>query len=280
MPMTNEIGVMFWAGGDPAETLRDVAAMGVKCGQLGIPGDLDLSGQATAWKKAADKTAFRIVTVFAAYEGESYTNIASVRQTVGFVPSATRAAREERTLEVSRFAQELGVPGIATHIGCVPENRNNPEYYLVMQTVQRICDYAAHSGQTFALETGQETAEALLEFVREVNRPNLGINFDPANMILYGTGDPVEALRVLGIHVLSVHCKDGDWPAERAPNALGEERALGNGAVDLTRFLAELDRIGYKGSLNVERENSDATQRTADIEAGIALLKKLQLSFV
>ena len=269
---------MFWTGENPVETLHKVKDLGVECGQLGIRGDLQLTGQAEAWKKAAADLQFRIVTVFAAYEGENYADIPTVRRTVGFVPPATRSEREERTLEVSRFAYELGVAAIATHIGCVPENRNDPEYYAVVQTVQRICDYASQFDQSFALETGQESAEALLEFLREVNRPNLGINFDPANMILYGTGDPVDALRILGTHVLSVHCKDGDWPPENAPNALGKERPLGLGAVGFERFLIELDRIGYKGPLNVEREHSDPEQRMADIKMGIALLAKLQLS--
>ena len=44
------------------------------------------------------------------------------------------------------------------------------------------------------LETGQETADGLLQFIADVGRDNLFVNFDPANMILYGTGEPIEAL--------------------------------------------------------------------------------------
>ncbi len=145
--------------------------------------------------RALEEERFTVVTVFAAYSGESYADIPTVQQTVGFVPPATRTERELRTLAVSDFAAELGVPSIATHIGFVPEDRLSEEYVAVQEVVRRVCDHAAARRQTFALETGQESADALLDFLLFVNRDNLGVNFDPANMILYGTGDPIAALR-------------------------------------------------------------------------------------
>src|SRR6185437_11461082 len=95
---------------------------------------------------------------------------------------------------VSDFAAVIGAPGIATHIGFVPESHSDPDYVAVRDMVRRVCDRAASHNQTFALETGQEPARVLMAFLNDVARPNLGINFDPANMILYGTGDPIEAL--------------------------------------------------------------------------------------
>jgi sugar phosphate isomerase/epimerase len=261
-----EIGVMFWAGRDPAETVAELRALGVRCGQLGIPGDFDVSA-ARQWKGA-----FRIYTVFAAFEGESYADIPAVRNTVGFIPRATRAGREARMIAVSDVAAALGVSSIATHIGFVPEDDSDPDYIAVRELVRRVCDHAAKHHQTFALETGQEGAEVLLDFIHDVNRDNLGINFDPANMILYGTGDPIAALELLAPHVLSVHCKDGDWPPADNPQALGEERPLGQGAVNLNEFLSALRRIGYKGPLFIEREGSDPAQRLRDIGQAIHLL--------
>jgi sugar phosphate isomerase/epimerase len=266
---------MFWAGRDPAETLAELTALGLRCGQLGLPGYLDLAC-APAWKSALHSAAFRVYTVFAAFEGESYADIPTVQQTVGFIPPATRAVREARMLAVSDFAVSLGVKSIATHIGFVPEDASHPDYIAVREMVRRICGHAAENGQTFALETGQEPAGVLLDFIHDVNRDNLGINFDPANLILYGTGDPVEALGVLGEHVLSVHCKDGDWPAAGVPGALGEECRLGDGAVGMERFLNELRRIGYHGPLAIEREASNPVQRLCDIESAIRLLQSLQ----
>jgi len=261
-----EIGVMFWAGRDPAQTLAEMRALGVRCGQLGLSGDLDLSC-AEAWRLALHAADFTVYTVFAAFEGESYADIPTVQSTVGFVPPATRAARERRMIEVSDFAAAIGCPGIATHIGFLAEDM------AVRETVRRICDHAAGHNQTFALETGQEPAEVLLDFIHDVNRENLGINFDPANMILYGTGDPIEALGLLAPHVLSIHAKDGDWPAH--PNTLGEEKPLGQGAVGIEKFIAELKRIGYYGPIAIEREARDPSQRLRDIKSAIAILSTL-----
>jgi sugar phosphate isomerase/epimerase len=269
-----EIGVMFWGGGDPGATVREQKAFGVRCGQMGIPGDADLSN-AAEWKKAFDDEAFIVVTLFAAYQGESYADIPTVQRTVGFVPPKTRAEREARTMAVSDMAAELGVPGIATHVGFVPEDTRDENYIVVREMVRRVCDHAAKHGQTFALETGQESADRLLDFFLEVNRENLRINFDPANMILYGTGDPIAALDILQQHVLTVHCKDGDWPPKNVPGALGVERPLGQGAVGMERFIAKLKGMRYKGPLCIEREVDDKAERARDIESAVALLKKL-----
>jgi L-ribulose-5-phosphate 3-epimerase len=270
-----ELAVMFWAGQDPTETLRTLSDLGVRQGQLGIPGDFALGGAGPIWKTAAEASDFKIYTVFAAYVGESYADVATVRDTVGLVPPATRAIREARTIEVSRFAQVIGARAIATHIGCVPPDRNSQEYREIVEAVRRICDQAVPFDQSFALETGQESAAELLDFIGDVDRPNLGINFDPANMILYGTGEPVEALGIVQSKVLSVHCKDGKWPV--SPGELGTETPLGQGDVDWKRFLAQLEKGGYRGPLAIEREEQDAERRLDDIRMGLAFLRELQL---
>jgi sugar phosphate isomerase/epimerase len=266
---------MFWAGGDPAETIAELTNLGIRSGQLGIPGDLELSC-APAWRDALHAADFRVHTVFAAYNGEDYADIPTVQRTVGFIPPATRVEREKRTLGVSDFAAVIGAPGIATHIGFVPESTSDSDYIAVREMVRRVCDHAKTHGQTFALETGQEPARVLLEFLNDVDRTNLGINFDPANMILYGTGDPIEALGILGPKVLTVHCKDGDWPEAGVPGALGKEKALGAGSVEVARFLSKLREIGYCGPLSIEREASDPAQRMVDIRSAIALLTELK----
>jgi sugar phosphate isomerase/epimerase len=270
-----EIGVMFWAGPDPVRTIRQVKSAGVRCGQLGIPGGLPLEGAAAAWKAALEPEDFTLVTVFAAYAGESYADIPAVQRTVGFIPLATRAEREARTYEISDFAAALGIGSIACHIGFVPENTAHPDYLAVKEMVRRVTDYAGRNQQTFALETGQEPARVLLNFMRDAGRPNLRINFDPANMILYGTGDPIEALGLLASYVISVHCKDGDWPPQDSPGALGAERPLGEGSVGIERFLAKLGEIGYRGTLNIEREVQDQERKWRDIKAAAAWLRRL-----
>jgi L-ribulose-5-phosphate 3-epimerase len=271
-----EIGVMFWAGRDPVETLRELKALGARCGQIGIAGDFPLAGAAAKWKAALQAEDFPVVTAFCAYTGESYADIPTVQRTVGFIPRQTRAEREQRTYAVSDFARDVGIPSIATHIGFVPEDSTDPDYLAVREMVRRVCDRAAKNKQTFALETGQEAAGTLLDFFIDVNRENLGINFDPANMILYGTGDPIDALGTLAQHIVSVHCKDGDWPPKGVPGALGEEKPLGQGSVGMARFINKLKSIHFKGPLNIEREVPDQAQRLRDIAMGVKLLENLR----
>jgi len=271
-----EIGAMFWGGRDPHETLRELKSLGVRCGQIGIPGDMKLEGAAAAWRAALEAEQFTLVTVFGAFVGESYADIPTVQRTVGFIPPATRAEREARTLAISDFAAEVGTPSIALHVGFVPEDPADPDYVAVRDMVRRVADYAASRGQNFALETGQEPAHVLLAFLKGVDRPNVRINFDPANMILYGTGDPIEALGVLGSYVISLHCKDGDWPPKDVPGALGAERPLGQGSVGIERFIAKLKEIGYRGTLNIEREVENQQERLRDIRMAVGLLERLR----
>jgi sugar phosphate isomerase/epimerase len=264
---------MFWAERDD---LAVIAALGVRYGQLGIPGGMRLDPDVAArWKRDLAAAGMTAVTVVAAYEGEDYADIPTVQRTVGFIPPATRAAREARTLAVSDFAAALGVRSIACHIGFVPEDEHDADYTGVREMVRRVCDHAARHGQTFALETGQERAGILLDFIRDVDRPNLRINFDPANLILYGTDEPISALKALAPMVVSVHCKDGDPPPAGIPGALGSERPLGKGSVGIPLFVRTLREVGFAGPLNVEREAEDQAQRLCDIADGIALLRSL-----
>jgi sugar phosphate isomerase/epimerase len=268
-----EIGVMFWAGRDVLVELR---ALGVQAGQLGVGGETPLtSAAAVEWREAIAEAHFSIATVVCAYTGEDYADIPTVQRTVGFIPPATREAREQRTMEACDFAAALGVKSIACHIGFVPEDHRDSDYIAVRGMVRRICDRAEEHGQTFALETGQEPADTLLRFLDDAGCPNLKINFDPANMILYGSGDPIDAFEKLAPHVVSVHAKDGDGPPADKPGALGKERPLGQGSVGIPRFVEALKRAGYQGSINVEREIEDQEQRLADIGMAVRLLKSL-----
>jgi L-ribulose-5-phosphate 3-epimerase len=271
-----EMGLMFWAGEDPWQSISFVRQFDLWAGQLGFGGELALKDSAERWRAALKSNPdFAIPTAVCSYQGEDYGDIPLVQQTVGLVPPATRAERVARTKEVSDVAAQLEIASVACHVGFLPPERESEGYAEIRDVVRDLCDHMAASKQTFALETGQEPARELLAFLRDVDRPNLKINFDPANMVLYGTGDPIEALRLLSKHVVSVHCKDGDWPPAGRPEALGTERRLGDGVVDFGKFLATLDDIGYEGILSIEREELDATRRAADIQHAVSFLRKL-----
>lgn len=281
-----EVGLMFWGDHEPLKMIRAVKSLGLRNGHLGFTGAVDLSNLAEVYKKALADEDFTVTAVFAAYDGESYADIPTVLNTVGFIPPATREAREKRTYEVIDMTAAIGVSIFACHIGFVPEDHADPTYAPVRDMVRRICDYCAAKGVTFALETGQEPAETLLHFLEDVARPNLKLNFDPANLILYGTSEPISALKLVGKYVVSVHCKDGNWPDKSKPGTLGTEMPLGEGSVGMGEFIDTLKEIGYTGALTIEREvalDQDMDDRhqaklahVDDIKKAVTLLETLR----
>ena len=272
-----EIGIFFWAEPDAEATVKAVKSCGVVSGQLGVDGSVVLNDETAArWREALRKEDFHLFTVFAAYEGESYADIPTVQRTVGFIPRETRAAREVRTRAVIDFAAALGVKSFGCHVGCIPPDRNHPDYRDVLELVRRVADYAASYGMTFCLETGQEPAEELLAFFEDAGRSNLKINFDPANMVLYGSGEPIAAFRLLRQHVVSCHGKDGDWPDPARPGSLGTERPLGEGSVNIPKFMETLRETGFTGPVCVESGVHGEEQRWQALARAVRILESLR----
>jgi sugar phosphate isomerase/epimerase len=263
------------------------AGLGVKlevAHDLGVPTvQLHAPHQATRTKRHADdflarlkELGIRITVVFGGFEGESYADIPTVSQTVGLVPPATRAARLKEMQEISDFARLLGVDAVGLHIGFVPHDAADPLHGQVVAVTRQLCDHCQANGQNLHLETGQEAADTLLQFLAEVGRDNLFVNFDPANMILYGSGEPIEALRKVGRYVRSVHCKDAKWAA-RPGQEWGAEVPLGDGDVGMETFLRTLNDLGYAGPLTIEREiPQEPSRQKEEIGRGIRLLNQLK----
>lgn len=201
-----------------------------------------------------------ITAVFGGFEGESYEDIPTTAATVGLVPPSTRAARLAEMKEISDYAKWIGCPVVALHIGYVPHDRDSQDYKDVVAATKDLCLYCKANGQSLHLETGQETAENLIHFIDDVGTENLFVNFDPANMILYGTGQPIEALVMLGSRVKSVHCKDATW-SDKPGETWGQEKPLGQGDVGMKKYLETLKEIGYQGPLTVEREIPQEPER-------------------
>ncbi len=223
-----------------------------------------------------EKLGIRITVVFGGFEGESYADIPATARTVGLVPPGTRAERTREMKEIADFAKLLGIDAVGLHLGFITHDTTDPIYSQVVDVTREVCDHCKANGQRFHLETGQESAEGLLQFLADVDRDNLFVNFDPANMILYGSGEPIGALRKVGRYVRSVHCKDGKW-AEKPGHEWGAEVPLGEGDVGMENFLRTLDEIGYDGPLTIEREIPQEPQRQKEeIGRGIKLLEKLK----
>jgi sugar phosphate isomerase/epimerase len=276
--MTQELalGVIAGLGTDALAALQHVRSLGVPTAHIGYPAAMDNEAGVGEIEAAHRATGIEITTVFCSFVGESYADIATVRASVGLVPEATRAIRVKKTLKIAEFAHKIGVARVAAHIGFVPEDHSKPLYAPMVQVTQQICDALAVRGQVFALETGQETAHGLKRFIEDVERKNLKVNFDPANMILYGNDQPISALDVLMPWIDGMHCKDGRWPTQEGQ--LGEETPLGDGDVDLRAWLKRLLELGYRGPLTIEREIS-GDQQQQDILRAVALLEALRRDF-
>lgn len=263
------------------------AGLGVKlevAHELGIPTiQLHAPAKETRTKEHAEKFLARLAElgieltcVFGGFEGESYADIPTVSKTVGLVPPETRAARTLEMKEIADFAKMLGCNVVALHIGFVPHDTSDPLYAEILDVTRDVCDHCAGNGQALHLETGQETADGLLQFIGDVERDNLFVNFDPANMILYGTGEPIEALKKVGKYVRSIHCKDGTW-ADKPGEEWGAEVALGKGDVGFENYLRALDEIGYTGPLTIEREiPSEPERQKAEIGQAVDLLNSVK----
>lgn len=263
------IGVMLGVGEDPRESIRKVLEVGVNNAQMGRPADAWLTGdKAAELKQSIEESDVTITTVFCGFDGESYADVPTVRRTVGFVPKDTRAARLAKAKEIADFAKFIGCDVVAAHIGFVPEDESDPDYAAIVQAVADFAKHLMGNGQKLSLETGQETGECLLRFLKDMEKQgcdNVRVNFDPANMILYGTGAPIEALKLVGDYVVGVHAKDGVLPTE--PDQLGTEMPLGQGDVGIERFVQTLADLGYEGPLTIEREITGEQQKADIIEA-------------
>jgi sugar phosphate isomerase/epimerase len=194
------------------------------------------------------------------------------QEILGLVPPAYRHLRLEALKKGSDFAKLLGVNHIATHAGFIPENPHDPNYHGVVAALKEVVSRCRQNGQRLLFETGQETPVTLLRLMEDLGGKDVGVNLDPANLLLYGKANPVDALDIIGKYVYDIHAKDGEYPT--GGRELGEEKPLGKGRVDFPRLIGKLKELGYDGPITIEREISGEQQKK-DILAAIALLKGL-----
>ena len=220
--------------------------------------------------KAAKAAGFRMSSAMLGFPGEDYTTPQTIAATGGFTPADLREERLQRVAWAVDKTLELGLDMFMLHAGHIPHEAG-AERTAMMDCLAKSADMAGAKGVTIALETGQETGQDLKRVLTDLALPNLKVNFDPANVILYDMGNPIESLELLGEYVIHVHCKDanctktkGDW---------GEEVILGEGQVDMARFVETLNRIGYGGPLCIEREVGTQEDRKRDVAHGIAFLR-------
>jgi len=221
---------------------------------------------------ACRKYNIEITTVWCGWTGPRVWNFYEGPITLGIVPPDYRYHRICELMRGSDFAKKLGVKKMATHLGFLPETPTDPNFMPVLSAIRHIAKHCKENGQSFIFETGQETPVTLLRFIEESGCDNVGINLDPANLILYGKANPVDALSVFGKYVMEVHAKDGDYPTDS--KSLGKERKIGEGRVNFPALVAKLREVGFDGALIIEREIK-GDQQTIDILDAKKMLEEL-----
>ena len=192
--------------------------------------------------------------------------------TIGLVPRKYRRQRIDHLKRASDFAKQCGIPALHTHFGFIPENPNDPVYAEAVAACGEVVRHVKDNNQIVLYETGQETPITLLRLIKDIGLDNQGVNLDTANLILYGKGNPVDALDVIGSYVRGLHAKDGLFPTD--PRQLGQEVPIGKGKVDFPRLIRRLKELNYRGPVTIEREIS-GPQQMEDIKRSIAFLQNL-----
>jgi len=268
----NKIGVIF-----PLQRLLDEGAgalfdLGVECVQL-VTSNHSLLTEENA-KRALElmEGKVQITSFWCGWTGPAVWDSVDGPHTLGLVPVAYRFQRMQEVMKGADFAYWLGARNLATHVGFIPEQPTYEEYRGVVQAVRRIVSYCADKDLCFNFETGQETPITLMRIITDIGLENVGINLDPANLIMYGRGNPVDAVDIFGDRIKGVHIKDADYTKDYYK--LGKERVVGEGSVNFPVFLPKLLKQGYTGDLYIEREIK-GEQQAIDIKKTIKYLKEL-----
>ncbi len=255
------------------EEIRKVAELGLPTCQINCwDPTLYNDESASALKRACAENEVEVTSLWAGYSGPVVWNFLQGPSTIGLVPPETRKQRTEELKMAADFAAKTGIPSITTHAGFIPENPNDPLYAGTVKALREVAEHAKFLGLMFCFETGQETPITLMRVIKDVGTGNLGINLDPANLLMYGKANPVDAVDIFANLIKGIHAKDGEYPVE--PSELGVEKPLGEGRVNFPLLISKLKQIGYDGAITIEREIS-GPQQIADIKRAMAILESL-----
>ena len=248
-----KIGTLVNLDENIVSKIRDVKKYGMESFQL-CYWNLSLLTDEMAEKirTTADEEGLEISAAWCGWSGEAQWNFTRGPLTLGIVPVYFREQRMKELKRGSDFAKKIGATDFVTHMGFLPENPDTDEFRAVVSSIRELAEYCKANGQYLLFETGQETPITLKRTILTVGTGNLGINLDPANLLLYGKGNPCDAVDVFGDFVRGVHAKDGEYPTD--PAYLGEEKRIGDGRANFPVLIKKLKEHGYDGSLTIERE--------------------------
>ncbi|MDG2149648.1 MAG: sugar phosphate isomerase/epimerase [Planctomycetota bacterium] len=269
-PTTSHIGVCSWSlqPVSPKDLVQKLMSTGLPCVQLALAplrrGEWDVE---ETEQRLSDE-GLGVVSGMMSMAGEDYSTLDSIRITGGLRPDAHWKSNLVSAGECARLASRLKLDLISFHAGFLPHDRSDPEREVLLDRLRKVVDVFAEEGVHVALETGQETADTLLDVLADIDRPTAGVNFDPANMLLYGMGDPVLSLDRLARHVKQIHVKDAHRSAQ--PGSWGEEVPVGTGEVDWKAFFELVSERLPGVNLLIEREAG--ADRIGDVRTASALL--------
>ena len=274
MPLsTSPVAVCSWSlqAQGPAQLIELVRATGATAVQLAL---VPLIENPTVWGDTFAMLAdaqIEVVSGMLETVGEDYSSLESIRLTGGVASDASWHATRARAQIVARLAGHARLGLVTFHAGFIPHDETDSTRETVLERVREISALFAAQGVRIALETGQESAATLVDALRAMKDASIGVNFDPANMILYGMGDPVAAATLLAPYIVQAHIKDAQSATEAG--AWGSEVRVGTGSVDWPAFLAALNQAPASIRLAIEREAG--VERVADIRAARVVLDRV-----
>jgi len=260
------VGICSWS------LQRDIAGVAEAMNRLGI-GHVHLAVRPAVGEKGDDYLAavqeqsWTISSTMIDFPQEDYSTLESIKITGGIGPDEYWEQNRKLFLDVVEVTGELGVEYLSMHAGFI--DLSSAEYSRkFFDRIRHLADAAARNQIMLLLETGQESADELREFLEKLNHPAVGVNFDPANMILYDKGEPIEAVRVLKSWIKHIHIKDAI--RTKQAGTWGAEVPWGQGEVGADAFLRALEEIGFDGALAIEREAGD--DRFGDVRLAVERL--------
>lgn len=225
-------------------------------------------------KELFEKYGVTVSAFWCGWEGPKVWDFYDGQITLGLVPAEYRQMRIRNLCDGADFAHKLGITDVATHMGFIPENPNDPCFNSFCVAVRTVAEHLQKNGQYLLFETGQETPVTMLRCFEKVGTDNLGVNLDTANLILYGRANPVDALEVFGKYVRNIHAKDGCYPVNG--HDLGRETRLGEGKVDFRALFRKLHELGYDSYITIEREIEEGSpEQIRDILESRDYLQKI-----
>jgi L-ribulose-5-phosphate 3-epimerase len=257
------LGVCSWSL-QPAglgDLVAKLQATGINGVQLALDPLRDKPAEWETLPQLFQQNGIKILSGMFGCVGEDYSSLETIRLTGGIAPDNTWEKNRVNIEATSALAQSLGLQLVTFHAGFIPHSETDRDYAKMIERLGWVAEVFARRKIVVGLETGQETAPVLAKILSALNRPNVGVNFDPANMILYAKGDPIEALQMLGPWIRQVHIKDAI--RTKVPGTWGQEVAAGQGEVNWNAFFKTLMDLGFKGPVVIEREAGN--QRVADI---------------